>query len=92
MRWLLPAGTAVVLLALIIQGISGGPEAVESLFRGSFPLTLLLLFLAAAAGVAAVLLIRGKELLDCVVDDHGTPLTFAGVPTAHDPWPGVWIP
>ena len=31
-------------------------------------------------------------LLDGVVDDHGTPLTFAGVPTAHDPWPGVWIP
>lgn len=31
-------------------------------------------------------------LLDGVVDDHGTPLTFAGVPNAHDPWPGVWIP
>ena len=31
-------------------------------------------------------------LLDGVVDDHGTPLTFAGVPTAHEPWPGVWIP
>ena len=31
-------------------------------------------------------------LLDGVLDDEGTPLTFAGVPTAHDPWPGVWIP
>ena len=31
-------------------------------------------------------------LLDGVVDDHGTPLTFAGVPTAQDPWLGVWIP
>lgn len=83
MRWLLPAGTAVVLLALIIQGISGGPEAVESLFRGSFPLTLLLLFLAAAAGVAAVLLIRGKELLDCVVDSRGVHVTcYVPRPTA----------
>jgi len=27
-----------------------------------------------------------------VLDDEGVPLTFAGVPTAHDPWPGVWIP
>jgi hypothetical protein len=31
-------------------------------------------------------------LLDGVLDDNGVPLTFAGVPTAHDPWPGVWIP
>ena len=31
-------------------------------------------------------------LLDGVLDDKGVPLTFAGVPTAHDPWPGVWIP
>lgn len=31
-------------------------------------------------------------LLDGVLDDEGVPLTFAGVPTAHDPWPGVWIP
>jgi hypothetical protein len=31
-------------------------------------------------------------LLDGVVDDHGTPLTFAGVPTAGDGWIGGWIP
>lgn len=31
-------------------------------------------------------------LLDGVLGDDGVPLTFAGVPTAHDPWPGVWIP
>lgn len=31
-------------------------------------------------------------LLDGVLDDEGTPLTFAGVPTAGDPWPGMWIP
>jgi len=30
-------------------------------------------------------------LLDGVVDDHGTPLTFAGVPTAGDGWIGDWI-
>jgi hypothetical protein len=31
-------------------------------------------------------------LLDGVLDDNGVPLTFAGVPSARDPWPGVWIP
>lgn len=31
-------------------------------------------------------------LLDGVLDDHGTPLTFAGVPTAGDGWIGGWIP
>ena len=31
-------------------------------------------------------------LLDGVMDDNGVPLTFAGVPTIGDPWPGVFIP
>ena len=31
-------------------------------------------------------------LLDGVVDDKGVPLTFAGVPTIGEPWPGVFIP
>lgn len=31
-------------------------------------------------------------LLDGVLDDEGTPLTFAGVPTAGDGWIGAWIP
>lgn len=31
-------------------------------------------------------------LLDGVLDDNGVPLIFAGVPTARDPWPGVFIP
>ena len=31
-------------------------------------------------------------LLDGVLDDNGVPLTFAGVPTSHEPWPGVYIP
>lgn len=31
-------------------------------------------------------------LLDGVVDDNGVPLTFAGVPTIGEPWPGVFVP
>ena len=33
-----------------------------------------------------------ETLLGGLVDDNGTPLLYAGVPTAHDPWPGVFIP
>lgn len=33
-----------------------------------------------------------ETLLGGLVDDEGTPLLYAGVPTAHDPWPGVFIP
>lgn len=33
-----------------------------------------------------------ETLLDGVVDDDGVPLLFAGVPTAHTPIVGVWIP
>ena len=31
-------------------------------------------------------------LLDGVTDDHGTPLTFAGVAVAGSAWPGVFMP
>lgn len=31
-------------------------------------------------------------LLDGILDDEGTPLLFAGVPTVRTFWPGVFIP
>ena len=40
LRWLFPAGLAVLILALALEGLSGGPEAVERLFRSDFLLTL----------------------------------------------------
>ena len=33
-----------------------------------------------------------ETLLDGVTDDEGTPLLYAGVPTAHDPWIGGIMP
>ena len=44
MRWLLPAALAVALLALLLEGLSGGMAAVEALLRGGFPAALLALF------------------------------------------------
>ena len=63
MRWLLPAGLAVLVLALALEGLSGGAEAIEKLFRGGFPLVLL------------ALLLQGKELIDYVVDSRGVHAT-----------------
>lgn len=83
LRWLFPAGLAVLILALALEGLSGGPEAVERLFRSDFLLTLagmiglllLLVFLA--------LLLQGKELMDYVVDSRGVHVTrYLPRPTA----------
>ena len=75
MRWLLPAGLAVLLLALTLEGLSGGAEAVEALFLGGFPLTLCLLLGILLALVFLALLVQGKELLDYVVDSRGVHVT-----------------
>ena len=75
MRWLLPAGLAVLLLALLLEGLAGGPEAVERLFRGSFPLTLGILLGAVVLCVFLALLLQGRELMDYVVDSRGVHMT-----------------
>ena len=83
MRWLCPAGLAVLLLALGLESLSGGMEAVEKLFRGSFPLTLLILLFALLALVFLALLLQGKELTDYVVDSRGVHMTrYLPRPTA----------
>lgn len=44
------------------------------------------------AAIEKQLTVSILTLLDGVVDDKGVPLTFAGVPTIGEPWPGVFIP
>ena len=83
MRWLLPAGLSVLLLALVLEGLSGGMEAVERLFRGSFPATLLMLLCFTILLVALALLLQGRELMDYVVDSRGVHVTrYVPQPTA----------
>lgn len=83
MRWLLPAGLAVLVLVLAAEWVSGGAAAVERLFRGSFPLTLLLLMCALTALVFCLLLLQGRELMDYVVDSRGVHATrYLPRPTA----------
>lgn len=83
MRWLVPAGLAVLALALLLEGFSGGTDAVEKLFRGSFPLTLGFLLAGILLVVTAALLLQGRELMDYVIDSRGIHVTrYLPEPTA----------
>ena len=75
MRWVLPAGLAVLLLALVLEAIAGGTTAVEKLFQSGFLLTLLLLLGTLLLLVFLILLLQGKELMDYVVDSRGVHVT-----------------
>ena len=75
LRWLLPAGLVVLILALLLEGISGGTAAVENLFLGGFPLVLLILLCVLLTLVLVALLLQGRELTDYVVDSRGVHVT-----------------
>ncbi len=71
MRLLLPAALLVLLLVLLLEGISGGMEAVERLMTSGFPAVLGILLATILAMVLAVLILQGKELADYVIDNRG---------------------
>ena len=74
-RWLLPAGAAVVILALLLEGLAGGTAAVEVLLSGSFPWAVLSLLGGILVILMLVLILQGKELMDYVVDSRGVHVT-----------------
>ena len=71
MRILLPAALGALLLALMLEGIAGGVDAVERLFSSGLPAVLGILLGTAVVIVFLVLLLQGKELNDYVVDSRG---------------------
>jgi len=75
MRLLLPAALVVLILALILEGLSGGIGAVEKLLSSGF-LGVLLILLATIMGIVLVILaLQGRELVDYVVDNRGAHIT-----------------
>ena len=83
MRWLVPAGLVLLALVLGLEWISGGTEALERLIRGGFFSTVGGMAAGLMAAVFAVLLCRGKELTDYVVDSRGVHVTtYLPQPTA----------
>lgn len=71
MRVLLPAALAVALLVVLAEGLAGGINAVEMLFRSGFPVILLILLAVILLLVFIALLLQGKELADYVMDSRG---------------------
>ena len=71
MRILLPGALVILILVLMLEGISGGAEALEKMLSSAFPAVLGVLLLTTVAVVFAVLLLRGKELSDFVIDNRG---------------------
>ncbi len=71
MRLLLPGALVILVLVLLLEGISGGPEAVEKMLASSFLPVLGILLLSTLAVIFVILLLQGKELSDFVVDSRG---------------------
>ena len=71
MRLLLPGTLVIIALVLLLEGLSGGAGAVEAMLSSAFFPVLGILLLTSLAVIFAVLLLRGKELSDFVVDSRG---------------------
>ena len=71
MRLLLPGALVIVILVLLLEGIAGGPGAVEKMLASAFLPVLGILTATALAVVFLILLLQGKELSDFVVDSRG---------------------
>lgn len=71
MRILLPAALVILLLVLLLEGLSGGIEAVEKMLVSGFPVVLLILLGTILAMAFVTLFLQGKELADYVVDNRG---------------------
>ena len=71
MRVLLPAGLAVLLLVLLLEGLSGGIAAVEAMLASGLLPVLAMLLGTAILLVGLFLLLQGRELADYTIDNRG---------------------
>ena len=71
MRILLPLLGMVFLLMLVLEAITGGLMAVDTLLRGGLLFALLGILIIAAALMLLTFILQGEDLLDCVVDGRG---------------------
>ena len=71
MRLLLPGALAILVLVLLLELVFGGIGAVEKMISSAFLPVLGVLLSAVLTVTLLVLLLRGKELSDFVVDSRG---------------------
>ena len=71
MRILLPVAALALLLTLLLEGLIGGAEGVETLLRSGLTQALALLLVTVTAAVLLIFILQGEDWLDCVVDSKG---------------------
>lgn len=71
MRILLPVTAVVLALILLLEGMAGGAQGVESLLRGGLVVSLLGLLAMVSAVLLLIFILQGDDWLDCVVDSRG---------------------
>ena len=71
MRILLPVAAMALLLTLLLEGLIGGAEGVETLLRSGLTQALALLLVTVTAAVLLIFILQGEDWLDCVVDSKG---------------------
>ena len=71
MRILLPVLGTVLLLALLLETVSGGLRAAERLLLGGFTLALTGILLIACVSLLVLFILQGDELLSCEISGRG---------------------
>lgn len=71
MRIALPVATAIVVLIIALEALSGGAEAVETLLRNGLAMNVLLGLGWLLALVLGLLAAQGSDIMECAVDARG---------------------
>ena len=71
MRIALPVLMLAMVLAVLLEGVTGGVAGVEAILREGLPLSLLGVAVFGAAVLLLLFILQGDDILDCVVDNKG---------------------
>ena len=71
MRIALPVLALALGLAVLLEGVSGGIEGIETMFREGLTLSLIGIAVLGVAVLLLMFILQGDDILDCVVDSKG---------------------
>lgn len=71
MRIALPVLMLALVLAVLLEGVTGGAAGVEAILREGLPLSLLGVAVFGVAVLLLLFILQGDDILDCVVDNKG---------------------
>ena len=71
MRIALPVLLLALVLAILLEGVTGGVAGIEAIIREGLPLSLLGVAIFGAAVLLLLFILQGDDILDCVVDSKG---------------------